>query len=193
MKNEMEKKAFSYELKAIHEEGNLYIEGYAAVFGNIDSYRDIIQKGAFLNTISGKNGKRIKLCYQHDFDKVIGKIVELREDEKGLFFKAKVSNTALGKDVSILISDEALDEVSIGYRTKSYIYDEANEIRTITDLDLYEISLVSRAANEEATVTGTERKDEQKDKDLKDYTDKELIELKQKIDKEYTKRVINKI
>lgn len=189
----MEKKAFSYELKAIHEEGNLYIEGYAAVFGNIDSYRDIIQKGAFLNTISGKNGKRIKLCYQHDFDKVIGKIVELKEDDKGLFFKAKVSNTALGKDVSILISDEALDEVSIGYRTKSYIYDEANEIRTITDLDLYEISLVSRAANEEATVTGTERKDEQKDKDLKDYTDKELIELKQKIDKEYTKRVINKI
>ena len=39
------------EIKAVREDQNLFEEGYAAVFGNIDSYRDIIQKGAFLNTI----------------------------------------------------------------------------------------------------------------------------------------------
>ena len=42
--------------------------------------------------------------------------------------------------------------MSIGYRTVKYDYDTAKEIRTINELRLYEVSLVTRAANEEATI-----------------------------------------
>ena len=99
----MEKRDLQVELKSFQEGKNLYIEGYAAVFGNVDSYNDIVVRGAF-----SKVGKRVAFCYQHDFDKVIGKITELKEDDEGLYFKAKVSNTNLGRDVAILIEDEAI-------------------------------------------------------------------------------------
>ena len=112
----MEFESQNFEIKAIPEGKNMFVEGYAAVFGNEDSYNDIIEKGAFTKTIQGKEGKRIKPCLQHDLDDVVGKIVELREDEKGLWFKAKISNTTKGKDLAILIEDEAINEISIGYQ-----------------------------------------------------------------------------
>ena len=44
----MEIKSFTNEGMSVKSEGqNLYIEGYAAVYGNVDSYKDIVQAGAF--------------------------------------------------------------------------------------------------------------------------------------------------
>lgn len=193
----MEKKEFkagNHEFKAIQEGKNLYIEGYASVFGNVDSYRDIIAMGAFTKSITGANGKRVKLCYQHDFDKVIGKIEELKEDDKGLWFKAKISNTTLGKDVAELITDGSLDEISIGYRTLKWTYDEKQEIRTITELELYEISIVTRAANDKATIISTESKEEgEQPFDIAKLSDDDLVEKQKQINEEITKRILEKI
>ena len=105
------------EIKAVREDQNLFVEGYAAVFGNIDSYNDRIQKGAFINTINGTNRDRIAFCKDHDLRDVIGVIVDLKEDERGLWFRAKVSKTRDGKDVEVLIEDGALKEFSIGFIT----------------------------------------------------------------------------
>ena len=188
-------KAVNHEFKAIQEGKNLYIEGYASVFGNLDSYNDIVAMGAFTKTISGVNGKRIKLCYQHDFDKVIGKIEELREDATGLWFKAKISNTTLGKDVAELITDGSLDEISIGYRSNKWAYDERQEVRTITEVELYEISVVTRAANAKATITSTEAKEEG-DKpifDIAKLSDEDLTEKQKQINEEISKRILEKI
>jgi len=73
----MEFKSQYFEVKAVAEGKNMYVEGYAAIFGNEDSYNDIIVQGAFTKTIQGREGKRIKLCLQHDLDDVVGKIEEL--------------------------------------------------------------------------------------------------------------------
>ena len=108
------------EIKAVREDQNLFVEGYAAVFGNIDSYNDRIQKGAFINTINGTNRDRIAFCKDHDLLDVIGVIVDLKEDERGLWFRAKVSKTRDGKDVEVLTEDGALKEFSIGFITKGY-------------------------------------------------------------------------
>ena len=58
---EMEYKQGLIEVKAVPEGKNLFVEGYAAIFGNEDSYNDIIVAGAFTKTITGKEGKRIRL------------------------------------------------------------------------------------------------------------------------------------
>ena len=184
----MEYKDFQVEIKQVQEGKNLYIEGYGAVFGNLDSYKDIIAKGAFMETISGKNGKRIAFCFQHDFKQVIGKLVELREDEYGLYFKAKVSNTTLGKDVAILVSDEALNEISIGYMAKESNYNAETNVRTLTNIELFERSIVTRAANDEAIIGSTEVK-----ASIEDKTDEELIKLKQDIDREYLTRIFKRL
>lgn len=184
---DMEYKSNIREIKAIQEGKNLFIEGYAAVFGNKDSYGDIIVPGAFAETISGANGKRIKLCYQHDFDDIIGKIIELREDEKGLFMKAKISNTTMGKDIAELIQDGAIDEFSIGYSAVSWEITE--EARLLKEVKLYEISLVGRAANVEAVLTSTEVK---KEKEIVELTDEEIMQKKAELEKEIERRIFNK-
>lgn len=184
MKN-FEKKSIAYECKFVKEDENLYIEGYASIFGNVDSYNDIVVKGAF------NPDKRVKLCYQHDFNQVIGKIQEIKEDDKGLWFRAKISNTTLGKDVAILIDDGAIDEISIGYRVLDWT--EKAGIRILEKLYLFEISIVTRAANELATIQTTEKKEEQEEEDVSKLTDEQLIEKQQEINNEIIKRTFEKI
>lgn len=168
----MENKGISRENLSVKSEGsNLYLEGYAAVYGNVDSYKDIIQAGAFDSFLATEEAKRVKFCYNHDIYQVIGVVEELKSDEKGLYFKVKLSNTTLGKDVAVLIEDGALSEFSIGYKTEDSIYKD-DGVRVLTKLFLYEFSVVSRAANPKAVLTDSERKDEGVKTDLSkmDYT-----------------------
>lgn len=160
----MEIKSFTNEGMSVKSEGsNLYIEGYGAVYGNVDSYKDIVQAGAFDAFLASEDAKRVKFCYCHSMREVIGKVEEMKSDEKGLWFRVKISNTTLGRDVATLIEDEALTEFSIGYKTEDSIYKD-DGVRLLTKLKLYEISVVSRAANPKATLTSTERKEEQPEK-----------------------------
>lgn len=189
------------EVKAVREDSNLFIEGYASVFGVVDSYNDIVVKGAFTNTLIN-DAKRVKFCWQHNMDDVIGKIIEMREDDRGLWFRAKISNTSKGKDVAILVEDDALDEVSFAYRTKKYLMDEETDIRKLLEVELIEISLVTRAANPQAVITGTEKKSEEEKlaeavetifSKVENISDDDLVRLKVKIDNDYTKRILKLI
>jgi HK97 family phage prohead protease len=178
-KLEYKQVATSFEVKK--EGGNLYIEGYAAKFGNVDSYNDIIQQGAFALFLTSEDAKRVRLCYQHDFDNVIGVIESMFEDEQGLRFRAKISNTTLGKDVATLLEDGAINEFSIGYKTVKSSMDEQQNIRTLQEVYLYEISPVTRAANEKATLQASERKEEnnniKKDSEMEEDLKKLQAEL----------------
>ena len=178
----MEIKSFTNEGMSVKSEGqNLYIEGYAAVYGNVDSYKDIVQAGAFDAFLASEDAKRVKFCYSHSMREVIGKVEEMKSDEKGLWFRAKISNTTLGKDVATLIDDEALTEFSIGYKTEDSIYKD-DGVRLLTKLSLYEISVVSRAANPKATLTGTERKEEQMDEKPTALDQMDYAQLKAELD-----------
>lgn len=178
-KLEYKQVATSFEVKK--EGGNLYIEGYAAKFGNVDSYNDIIQQGAFALFLASEDAKRVRLCYQHDFDNVIGVIESMSEDEQGLKFRAKISNTTLGKDVATLLEDGAINEFSIGYKTVKFTMDNDQNIRTLEEVYLYEISPVTRAANEKATLQASERKEDnkniKKDSEMEEDLKKLQVEL----------------
>lgn len=176
-KLEYKQVATSFEVKK--EGDNLYIEGYAAKFGNVDSYNDIIQQGAFALFLTSEDAKRVRLCYQHDFDKVIGVIESMSEDEQGLRFRAKISNTTLGKDVATLLEDGAINEFSIGYKTEKYSMSETDGIRTLENVYLYEISPVTRAANEQATLLASERKEELN----KEITNKQKAKMEEELKK----------
>jgi HK97 family phage prohead protease len=159
-KQEMEYKSLHIsEVKSEQREEHLFISGYGAYFGNEDSYGDIIQKGAFADFLALEDAKRLKLCWQHDMREVIGVITNIYEDEKGLFFEAKISNTQRGKDVATLLEDGAIDEFSIGYYPKDYEW-STDEKRILKQIYLYEISVVSRAANPLAKLVDKEKKEE---------------------------------
>jgi len=154
----IEMKSHDFELKASDDETNI-IEGYAATFGGSpDSYGDIIKQGAFKKTLQ-ENGDRIKFLWSHNWNEVIGRVVEAREDSKGLFIKVKISDIQRGRETMTMIKDGTIDRMSIGYRTIQYDYDSATGIRTLKEVRLFEVSAVPIPANDNAIITGAKNDD----------------------------------
>lgn len=128
------------------------IEGYASVFNVIDSDNDIVEPGAFTKTLSEMKD-RICLCYQHDLQNPIGKMIELKEDSYGLWFQSRISDAEPG--VKQKIKENILKEFSIGYSVMRYEQqnvDNARPIMHLKELKLWEISLVTLASNEYANL-----------------------------------------
>ena len=131
-------------------------EGYASVFNNKDLGNDVIKQGAFAKSIYDKKPKQIKLLYQHKTDEPIGVIDSLEEDNRGLKIKGRLAmGTQKGKEVFELMKMGALDSMSIGYRLapEDYKYSDKLKKRTITNLDLMEVSMVTFPMNPKAKIT----------------------------------------
>ena len=150
----METKAFPFEMKADLNNGEF--EGHCSVFGNIDSYNDVVCHGAFTKTIN-ENKNRIKILWQHDIYEPIGKPVEIYEDSKGLYVKGKISMTDVGQKAMILMRDGVITEMSIGYDTVKYDLDKLTGIRNLREVKLWEFSCVTFAANSAATIQNVKR------------------------------------
>lgn len=182
---------FINELKSeTGNDGRFYISGYASTFGNEDSYKDVVDPGAFMKTLS-ENRNRIRFCKDHDLTKVIGKIIpeSLAEDNIGLAFTCRMGRSAEAKDAIMQIEDGELDEISIGYIPVKYYYD--GDIRHLTEIELIEVSLVSRAANPQAVITSSQRKSELLLESLATCSDDELLLMRDRINGEYYKRIFN--
>ena len=130
-----------------------YVEGYGAVFGNKDEVDDIINPGAFTETLR-KDGLPVMLR-QHDPDKVIGAWTDAKEDERGLFMKGELNlDVQEGLESYSLLKQKAFKGLSIGYKTQDYSIDQTTQIRTLKKVKLYEVSLVTFPANLKAGVSG---------------------------------------
>ena len=159
----IEHKTFPLTIASIDYEGRTFT-GYAAVFGNIDSYDDIIHMGAFSKTLS-ERGQKVRLLWQHDTQEPLGKPVLLKEDDNGLFVECIISDTARGRDALALLRDGAIGEMSIGYEaiqggTEYGKALDGRTVRNLKEIKLWEISLVTFAANDQAVVTGLKSEEE---------------------------------
>lgn len=143
----IEQKSLSLDIKATGEEG--HIEGYGAVFGNVDSYGDVIEPGAFRDTLAVR---KPKMLWQHNMSDPIGVWDEYQEDSRGLYMKGRIAiKSNKGRDAYELVKAGAIDGLSIGYITKDYAMDGNN--RRLKRVDLFETSLVTAPANAAAFVT----------------------------------------
>lgn len=146
-----EHKTISFVAEDFDEESGIF-SGYGSVYGNVDTGGDIVEPGAFTKTLA-EGWERVKILALHnDAWLPIGRPVELREDSKGLYIKAKISDTSMGRDIKVLLKDRVLNELSIGYDPIVFDYD-GDGIRHLRELKLWEVSVVTWAMNPEATVT----------------------------------------
>jgi len=144
-------------------------DGYGAVFGNVDAYGDVIKSGSFSRYLADvKSGRTAwpMMLSQHGAAGLtaedmtpIGVWTDLAEDGHGLRVKGQLADTPRGREVYELLKMSprpALDGMSIGYIAKAWTPrtkpDEPK--RTLTDIELVEISVVSRPANLLARVEG---------------------------------------
>jgi HK97 family phage prohead protease len=149
----METKHIPMELKASGEQGTF--SGYGSIFGNVDLHGDIVEKGAFTETLKERPIEHVGLYWMHDPREPIGKWSIMEEREQGLWVEGKLTlGVSRAREVYELMKDGAVTGLSIGYRTRKYDLDGENDIRILKDVELFEVSAVSGPANEEARIAG---------------------------------------
>lgn len=131
------------------------VEAYASTFGNVDGNDDIAVKGSYADTLkTDLPANQIKVKRNHTT--IIGKPLHAEEDSTGLLTVSRFSETDLGNETLILVQDQALDELSIGFKAldKNYTTMGGRRVRELKRIKLYEWSFMDDPpANTQARVT----------------------------------------
>ena len=141
--------------------GEGQFQAYASVFGNKDSYGDVIVKGAFADDLKAweNSGAPIPLLFGHnlaDPDFNIGHVLDAKEDDHGLLVTAQLDmESPKAPQVYRLLKGRRLNQMSFAYDVldggpaNSEEHGQYNELRK---LKTYEISVVPIGANQETEV-----------------------------------------
>lgn len=155
--------------KTREEDGNLYIEGYFAVFNSVyniaPGMSESIAPGAFSKVLNND----VRCLTDHDTRLVLGRTTantfEIREDEHGLWGRALVNpNDQDAMNTKARVDRGDVNQASFGFD----ILDEETEYRddgsihwTIKEVELYECSVCTFPAYKETNITArSAQKDE---------------------------------
>lgn len=120
------------------------VEGYASLFWTPDLNNDVTAAGAFTRSLDRTGPSGVKMLHQHDTEEPVGVWDEVVEDEAGLFVRGRITqSTPRGRLVASLVQAGALDGLSIGFRTVRARPDETGALRVLTEVELWEVSLVT--------------------------------------------------
>lgn len=131
-------------------------EGYASVFGNVDSDGDIILPGAFKSAIQ-QPSRKVAMFFNHRaWELPVGKWDALTEDSKGLFVRGQLTPGHSGaSDLKAAMQHGTVEGMSVGFSVTKDDYSLANGggriFKNITTLR--EISVCTFPANELAGVS----------------------------------------
>lgn len=185
MRSLLKEKVFHIKTVDDTSESSFHFEGYATTFGNTDLEGDIIEKGAFDDSIKRKSV--VPLCFNHDRNKVYGKL-ELSIDEKGVISKGTFNtNDPDAAKVKDLLKMGALDSMSIGMYVDDY--EPVDKERPfggwhVKKAQIAEVSIVTVPANEEAKVSSV--------KGLNENEREELAQLRKTKQIDEIKKIIYK-
>lgn len=151
----MDRMTIPMEWKATSEDGVL--EGYASTFGNVDLGDDMIEDGAFTQTLREDiRGGGIPLLADHmpTTASVLGTIFDGAEDGKGLRVRAKFSAAPSAQDVYVKTREGHIRSMSIGYSAVKFRFEEMDgrQIRVLEQVKLWETSVVVFPMNPEASI-----------------------------------------
>ncbi|HDR9046270.1 TPA: HK97 family phage prohead protease [Burkholderia vietnamiensis] len=143
----------AFEIKDMSDSG--VFSGLGSVFGNIDFGNDIVAPGAFtagLETMRAK-GRMPAMLWQHRQGEPIGAYKSMTETKDGLVVEGQLAlKTQRGAEAYELMKMGAVSGLSIGGWTTADSYDSKNDIRTITQFELWEVSVVTFPMNDEARI-----------------------------------------
>lgn len=129
------------------------VAGYASIFGNPDSYDEIVDPGAFAEAIEVKQA--IPLYWQHEGMAFLGNAPPrgetylLREDSQGLYFEANLVATPRSAELATLMDAGLLTDASFAYEQLGWEIDD-DGLTHLTKLDPTEVSVTIKGANDRA-------------------------------------------
>jgi len=144
-----------FEVKAVEEDGSF--SGYAGVFGNVDSHRDILMKGCTAASIRKSKGKIPILDHHDSWGGQIGWNNTAKEDDVGILVGGLLNLKVQRAVETHALVKQAMDigapyGLSIGYISEEYSIDEKEHIRKLEVIDLKEYSFVTFPSNTRANV-----------------------------------------
>lgn len=132
--------------------GAVRFAGYAALFDRRDAGRDTIRRGAFARTLRERRGGPLPLYWQHRPDQRIGWVEQAEEDLRGLRVVARIEDPGFGPagGAASALKAGTVTGLSFGYRARGFERDR--EGRELTDIELFEVSLVTHPMQHGARV-----------------------------------------
>lgn len=136
-------------------------QAYASVFGNKDSYGDVVMPGAFAEDLEAweKSGAPIPLLFGHnmsDPDFNIGHVVEAKEDDHGLWVTAQLDmENPKAVQTYRLLKGRRINQMSFAYDVLDggpAKNEELGDYFELRKLKTYEVSVVPIGANQETEV-----------------------------------------
>ena len=176
----MEIKTFSAQVKKVGEADGLepgQFEAIVSVFGNVDSYGDVVVKGAFKDTLADwkSSGDPIPVYYSHrmdDPDFNIGYVIDAKETDVGLWVKAQIDQgedaTRVAKSTEKLMKGRRLTQFSFAYDVMEggWVDKKADDgdgnaqdvsYYELRKLKLFEVGPTPIGANQETELLGVKR------------------------------------
>lgn len=153
--------AYLYKTIEMKADESGIIEGYFSTYDKEpDSYGDIIEPGAFTETIKKREetGHPFPLCFNHDFSAVIGAVDSVKDTEKGPYIKAHFLDTQQAQDVRKMLLSGAIYQFSFAYevldrRNPTKEEEKKGIWQVLQKLEVFEISVVTVPANQNAVAT----------------------------------------
>lgn len=122
-----------------------FFSGYASMFGGVDAYGDTVMPGAYKSTIEMRK-RPVQMRWNHYGD-VIGKWIDIRENDKGLWVEGELTpGHSKAEDVYASLKHGAISGLSIGYRVNKSFPNETGGL-DLHEIDLVEISIVETPAD----------------------------------------------
>ena len=141
----------------VSEDGKVgIIEGFASTYGNTDLGGDIVEKGAFKQTLLHKQGI-VPLLLDHGYNtRDVAGVAMLEDQDKGLYMKAEMpledpEVNAAYKKIKFMLDRGAKMGLSIGYDTIKSMPGE-DGTRLLKEVALHEVSITPFPMNTEAQI-----------------------------------------
>jgi HK97 family phage prohead protease len=145
---------FDLSIKSVADDG--LFSGWASVYGNVDHDNEIVAAGAFTESLAARKakGRKLPILWSHRVDQPLGVYDHVEDRDKGLYVEGRLltEDVPKAREVHALLKNGVVDGLSIGYSVISSSYDEKTSVRTLTRLDLEEVSICMFPCNEEARI-----------------------------------------
>ena len=135
-------------------------EGYASTWTQTpDSYGDIVEKGAFADTLLAlkDSGKSLPVLWAHEYydpDSFVAKVVDIEEDDHGLRVRGVFFDDPESLKVHRLIQEKVVSEMSFAFdiEDSEQVTVDGLQVRKLKKLNLYEVSIVMFGANSDTSI-----------------------------------------
>lgn len=124
------------------------VEGYAVIWGQVNSHGEKFVKGAFskaINDIGPASNSNYQIKFRDRHGKTCSLFEDIYEDEIGLFFRTKpLDNVSWADDVLTQLRSGSLNNFSIGFKHvwDKVEWDEEDDCLVCLEVRLFEISVV---------------------------------------------------